>query len=87
MIHEIRPATIEDTLYLAKHLPADDLNEILGWGHNPFQVLPESFSQLEDPISFFVFHFMSSRSKCAATFLVLGGAGVAAAIAGLPAIC
>lgn len=54
MIHEIRPATIEDTIYLAEHLQADDLKEILGWGHNPLKVLPESFSQLNNPISFLI---------------------------------
>ena len=54
MIHTIRPATIEDTYVLADNLQADDLNELLGWGHNPYKVLPESFSQLEDPISFFI---------------------------------
>ena len=54
MIHEIRPATIEDSLYLAANLQADDLNELLGWGHNPMTVLPESFHQLEDPISFLI---------------------------------
>ena len=54
MIHTIRPATIEDTYVLADNLQADDLNELLGWGHNPYKVLPESFSQLEDPISFLI---------------------------------
>jgi hypothetical protein len=54
MIHDIRPATIEDTYVLADNLQADDLNELLGWGHNPYKVLPESFSQLDDPISFFI---------------------------------
>jgi hypothetical protein len=54
MIHHIRPATIEDTYVLADNLQADDLNELLGWGHNPYKVLPESFSQLEDPISFLI---------------------------------
>ncbi len=54
MIHHIRPATIEDTYALADNLQADDLNELLGWGHNPYKVLPESFSQLEDPISFLI---------------------------------
>ena len=54
MIHHIRPATIEDTYVLADNLQADDLNELLGWGHNPYKVLPESFSQLDDPISFFI---------------------------------
>ena len=54
MIHHIRPATIEDTYVLADNLQADDLNELLGWGHHPYKVLPESFSQLEDPISFLI---------------------------------
>jgi len=54
MIHEIRPATIEDATYLADHLQADDLREIEGWGHNPYEVLPLAFPELEDPIAFLI---------------------------------
>lgn len=52
MIHEIRPATIEDAIYLADNLQADDLREVEGWGHDPHEVLPQSFPELEDPIAF-----------------------------------
>lgn len=54
MIHEIRPATVEDSFFVAKHLQADDRNELLGWGHDPIIALPVSFYNSDAPITFLI---------------------------------
>ena len=54
MIHEIRPATLEDSYFVAEHLQADDRNELMGWGYDPIVALPTSFKYSEDPITFLI---------------------------------
>lgn len=52
MIHEIRPATLNDAFFVAEHLQADDRNELLGWGYDPILALPNSYQHSDNPITF-----------------------------------
>lgn len=48
----IRPATIDDALYVAQNLQEADQQEVLGTGHDPILALPYSITVSDAPVAF-----------------------------------
>ena len=51
-VNLIRPATIEDAMYVAEHLQEDDQKEVEGLGHLPTLALPLSVCYSEIAVTF-----------------------------------
>lgn len=47
----IRPATIDDALFVAQNLQEADRQEVLGTGHDPILALPYSITVSESPVA------------------------------------